>query len=262
MKKFKCIFVHTPQLTLNQNGNVCSNINFSAMGLYSLANELNKEGFPTEIIHLGIEKYLDKKFLLSDYINQNDIKFVAFSLHWHPQSYDVIETARVVKERNPDIFLSIGGFTASYFAIEIMEKFPFVDAIIKGEGELPTVELAKEISSNKSLKTVPNLVWRESSKIITNKNTFVASNKDLDSYEFFKTDFMKNFESYSVEKDLWKNKPHLYYLLGGIGNCLYVIASYSLKTKRLIIKGANEHIPESGVLEQFVRYVEEKRQEE
>lgn len=38
--------------------------------------------------------------------------------------------------------------------------------------------------------------------------------------------------------------------------------SYSLKTKRLIIKGANEHIPESGVLEQFVRYVEEKRQEE
>ena len=61
MKKFKCIFVHTPQLTLNQNGNVCSNINFSAMGLYSLANELNKEGFPTEIIHLGIEKYLDKK---------------------------------------------------------------------------------------------------------------------------------------------------------------------------------------------------------
>lgn len=197
MKKFKCIFVHTPQLTLNQNGNVCSNINFSAMGLYSLANELNKEGFPTKIIHLGIEKYLDKKFLLSDYINQNDIKFVAFSLHWHPQSYDVIETARVVKERNPDIFLTIGGFTASYFAIEIMEKFPFVDAIIKGEGELPIVELAKEISSNKSLKTVPNLVWRKSNKIITNKNTFVASNKDLDSYEFFKTDFMKNFESYS-----------------------------------------------------------------
>ena len=72
---------------------------------------------------------------------------------------------------------------------------------------------------------------------------------------------MKNFESYSVDKDLWKNKPHLYYLLGRIGNCLYVIASYSLKTKRLIIKGANEHIPESVVLEQFVRYVEERGQE-
>lgn len=72
---------------------------------------------------------------------------------------------------------------------------------------------------------------------------------------------MKNFESYSVEKDLWKDRPHLYYLLGVIGNCLYVIASYSLKTKRLIIKGANEHIPESRVLEQFVRYAEEKGQE-
>ena len=73
---------------------------------------------------------------------------------------------------------------------------------------------------------------------------------------------MKNFESYSVDKDLWKNRPHLYYLFSRIGNCLYVIASYSLKTKRLIIKGANEHIPEGSVLKEFVRYVEEKRQEE
>lgn len=72
---------------------------------------------------------------------------------------------------------------------------------------------------------------------------------------------MKNFESYSVDKDLWKNRPYLYYLFGRVGNCLYVIASYSLKTKRLIIKGANEHIPESRVLEQFVRYAEEKGQE-
>lgn len=197
MKDFRCIFVHTPQLTLNQSGNVCSNINFSAMGLYSLANELDKENFPVEIIHLGIEKYLNKNFLLSNYIKQNDIKFVAFSLHWHPQSYDVIETARIIKEKNPDIFLSLGGFTASFYAEEIMENFSFVDAVIKGEGELPTVELAKAVSSNQSLKTIPNLIWRDSNKIIINKNTFVATNKDLDNYKFFKTNFMKNFESYS-----------------------------------------------------------------
>ena len=145
MKKFKSIFVHTPQLTLNSEGSVCSSINFSAMGLYSIVNELNKTGFPTKIIHLGIEKYLDKNFLLSDYIRQNNIKFVAFSLHWHPQSFDVIETAKYIKSENPDVFLSLGGFTASYFAEEIMKKFPFIDAIIKGEGELPTVELVKAI---------------------------------------------------------------------------------------------------------------------
>ena len=42
MKNFKSIFVHTPQLTLNSEGSVCSSINFSAMGLYSIVNELNK----------------------------------------------------------------------------------------------------------------------------------------------------------------------------------------------------------------------------
>lgn len=197
MKNFKSIFVHTPQLTLNSEGSVCSSINFSAMGLYSIVNELNKTGFPTKIIHLGIEKYLDKNFLLSDYIRQNNIKFVAFSLHWHPQSFDVIETAKYIKSKNPDVFLSLGGFTASYFAEEIMKKFPFIDAIIKGEGELPTVKLVKTISSNQHLGTIPNLIWRNCDEIVVNKNTFVASNNDLNSYEFFKTDYMKNFESYS-----------------------------------------------------------------
>lgn len=70
---------------------------------------------------------------------------------------------------------------------------------------------------------------------------------------------MKNFESYSIDKDIWTGKPHLYYLLGVIGNCADVIASYSLKTKRLIIKGANEHIPTGDILERFVRYAEGKR---
>lgn len=199
MPKFKCALVHVPRLIQRQEDyKLYSEINFCAMGVYSLAGELKKEGFDTEIIHLGVEKYLDKKFLLSEYTKQNGIKFAAFSLHWHPQSYDVIETVRVLKENNPDIFVMLGGFTSSYFAREILEKFPFVDAIIKGEGEIPIRKLARKVSENSTdFSGVPNLFWRKNQKIIENPEKFVATSHDLDTFEFFSVENMKNYESYT-----------------------------------------------------------------
>lgn len=64
---------------------------------------------------------------------------------------------------------------------------------------------------------------------------------------------------YFIEIDCFQRRKHIYLLLiekePGIQNC---IASYSLKTKRLIIKCANEHIPEKYILQDFVKHCEEK----
>ena len=72
---------------------------------------------------------------------------------------------------------------------------------------------------------------------------------------------MKQYDSYSIDNDMWyKKRKHIYHLLGvyNKGNYACVIATYSLKTKRLLIKCANEYIPESSVLKQFVDYAESK----
>lgn len=50
-----------------------------------------------------------------------------------------------------------------------------------------------------------------------------------------------------------------YRLLIGVydeGHCSCIIATYSLKTKRLLIRCANEHIPESKILKQLIEYAE------
>lgn len=72
---------------------------------------------------------------------------------------------------------------------------------------------------------------------------------------------MKQYESYQIDNDMWyKKRKHIYHLLGvyNEGRCACIIATYSLKTKRLLIKGANEHIPESRILKQFIEYAEMK----
>lgn len=76
---------------------------------------------------------------------------------------------------------------------------------------------------------------------------------------------MTRYDSYNIDNDMWyKKRKHIYHLLGSYneGHCIYIIATYSLKTKRLLIKGANEHIPESNILKQFVEYAENKELQE
>ena len=208
MDNFKCLLVHTPKL-YKKDGQLASDINYCAMGLFPLAGELEKAGFDTTILHLGVEKYLDKDFSIVDYIKNNLVNLVAFSLHWHQTSFDVIETARMIKEKCQNVFISLGGYTSSFFAEEILEKFPYIDAIVKGEGEIPMKELATALAENKSLDDVPNLYWRKNGQIHQNKNLFVASNDDLDTFEFFNPEKMLHYNEYSkVPYTLEYSKPN------------------------------------------------------
>jgi len=211
-KDFKCLLVHTPQFCKKPDGTLYSNVNYCAMGLYSLAGEIEKEGFSAKILHLGVEKYLDKNFSLSEYVKKNGVKFIAFSLHWHPQTYSVIEEARKLKEACPGVFIALGGFSASYFAKEILDEFSFIDAIIQGEGEGPVKELVKRVyenfigkkldkneAENRALDffDIPNLSWRLDKKVVLNEMTYAADDKELDNFEFFNIKRMKNFEHYA-----------------------------------------------------------------
>lgn len=68
-----------------------------------------------------------------------------------------------------------------------------------------------------------------------------------------------NFTKYGIENDMWyKKREHIYYLMGIDVGAEYIVATYSLKTKRLLIKYANECIPATHILREFVDYCEKK----
>ena len=70
---------------------------------------------------------------------------------------------------------------------------------------------------------------------------------------------MTEYKSYHIDDDMWyKKREHIYYLLGDTEIGGNIIASYSTKTKRLLIKCADDHIPEAYILRQFVEYCENK----
>ena len=72
------------------------------------------------------------------------------------------------------------------------------------------------------------------------------------------------YEQYIVEPDIFKKRKHIYYLGALVKgkNEEHIIASYSLKTKQLLIKNANSHIPQSEALKEFVEICERKELKE
>jgi len=67
------------------------------------------------------------------------------------------------------------------------------------------------------------------------------------------------YSQFSVEKDIFKHREHIYFLVGHEKgtNCGYVVASYSLKTKFLIVKDTSI-IGYNNVLVDFINIMKEK----
>lgn len=92
--------------------------------------------------------------------------------------YLAIDVVRRVKEANPDCLTVMGGYHPTFAYNEIMPNYPYVDMIVKGEGEATAVQLAKELTEGGKLQNVEGLVFRKDGKIIDNGNRQVI--RDLD----------------------------------------------------------------------------------
>jgi len=172
-------------------------INYMPMGFLAVADYVRRAGFPVEVVHVGVEWINDRSFRLDSlFQDRPEIGAVGLNLHWHYQAFDVMEAALRIKELRPDLFIFLGGFTASYFHREILEDFPAVDAIVRGDGEVPALELLQALHSGGSLSAVPNLTWRDGREVIANPITYIGDKDTLDALDFTDFSLIRNASTY------------------------------------------------------------------
>lgn len=187
MKKIDILFLHTGK-TIFPNKEI---INLIPIGLPYLADFLQKNNINAKIINLSLLSPKTKMCSLFKIIEEHDIRLIGLPLHWHQQSFNVINTSKQIKARFPSINILLGGNTSSLFYSEIMKQFSFIDFIIRGDSEIPILKLCEEILKKKNnFKDVPNLAWRNNNKIIANKQTYISSSKILKQLNFNPEVFM------------------------------------------------------------------------
>jgi len=179
------------------------------MGIFALADVLSKTGVDVEIINSDSEKGSH----LQELLDFNTLDAVGFDCHWANQSLAILETAGLIKRIKPEVFNFLGGFTASLFAGEILSGYPQIDAVIRGDAEIPIVQLCMSLLSDnvlsdangdRSLDHVPNLVWRDKeNKIRKNDFSYVATSEEMDKLDFASIDLLRNWEYYRKRSIYW-----------------------------------------------------------
>ena len=192
------VLVHVPRLLVRDPVlGSHARVNFPAAGLLALAGELERRGRRCRIVHLGAEKLLNPRFLLADYVGVSGASLAAFSLHWHPQTHDTLAAARQLKAARPHVRVVLGGYTAGHFAGEILAECPFIDAVVRGEGERPLAELLAAVHSGQHDWTgIPNLTWRDTGDAVRhNPIGYCADAAELDAADFAALRFYRHPET-------------------------------------------------------------------
>lgn len=121
----------------------------------------------------------------------------------------ILKAARRLKSISPDTLIILGGPEVSYAAEEYMMQHPFIDAIIRGEGE----ETVKRIIETGTLNH-KGVTYRDT-KIISNTNRELISDISLIPFPY-------------TEEDIELNKNKLIYYESSRGcpfNCSYCLSS-------------------------------------
>jgi radical SAM superfamily enzyme YgiQ (UPF0313 family) len=95
-----------------------------------------------------------------------------------PSIYNDVEVATKIKHTLPSIHVNLVNTHPSRVTDETFSLSKSIDSICRGEFDYTVLDLARTIESEKSLKAIPGLSFREGNKIIHNKNRDLIKNLD------------------------------------------------------------------------------------
>ena len=186
MSAIDFLFLHVPKY-----GKEKTHIPIMPVGIFALADYLDKHTINTRIVHHLLTRI--GNFDIFEYIEKNDTKIVGLSLNWHHQSYHVIEVAKEIKEKFPKIKIILGGQTATYFAREILQEFPFIDFIVCGDAEVPLLGLVNLLLKRRplSIERIPNLAWKNKNEVFVNQQSYTISQELYDTLVYTNFDLIE-----------------------------------------------------------------------
>ena len=133
-----------------------------------LASYLHQRNVEVRIVPLNNENYEET---VKSEIEKYRPKFAAVSCKWWDTLYSSSYIASLIKKCDSKIITITGGYTASFFAKELVENTNF-DVVIRGDGEVP---LHRLVTGQESV----NCVFKGDHELIPVRNQYVQTEQDL-----------------------------------------------------------------------------------
>jgi hopanoid C-3 methylase len=147
----KLLFVHPGPLLYT---NVF--LRLEPLGLELVAQAARQAKHAVRIIDLQVESHADYHRLISEW--QPD--FIAFSCNYLANVPEIVDLARATKLARREVFICVGGHSASFTAKAIVEHGAHaIDCVLKGEGEANILKLLEAVAGDRNaVSKVPGAV--------------------------------------------------------------------------------------------------------
>ncbi|MBQ2753013.1 MAG: B12-binding domain-containing radical SAM protein, partial [Firmicutes bacterium] len=83
----------------------------------------------------------------------------------------ILSIAENIKKILPETIIVLGGPEVSFDSEELLKKYPFIDFVMRGEGEYTFVRFAEYLYGKRSLKDVTGITYRDDKVIISNPSS-------------------------------------------------------------------------------------------
>lgn len=188
MSKKKCVLISTPL-----SGYICP------VGILSISSFLEASGYSTEIVpltyYLNYKRdwdFQDIRSILEDILRKNEPVLVGVSNQITPDYPTCIEILKICKELNESVITVIGGVHVTFQDTNCMRS-PFVDIVVRGEGEWTMLDLISALENRRDLHGVKGITFRENGRIIRTSDRPLGNLNELPSlnYELLPFEFVQ-----------------------------------------------------------------------
>ncbi len=172
---------------------------FPSLTMPTLAAPLVKEGFDVKILDLFVKENPEQ--VLKDTLKRFDPDIVCLSFTT-PAFPSTIRLAEDIKAFNKDILIIGGGSHATALPREVLKESK-IDIIVKNEGELGLLEIAK----GKPLNEILGIVYKEHGVIKETKDRPFINELDALSYPSWELIDLKEYKKSPYHKSFYKKHP-------------------------------------------------------
>src|SRR5215471_11950117 len=130
------------------------------LGILAVATPLMRAGYSVQIIDSTITPNFKRRVLEE----VRDAVCLAISLVTGPMIRETVEIARAVKSWKPDFPIVLGGWHPSLLPKQTLES-PYIDIVVRGQGEDTLLEVVEHIEARASLDLVPGIGFKRDRRL-------------------------------------------------------------------------------------------------
>lgn len=154
------------------------------VGLLYLGGVLEKGGHSVDLIECSVKRYPWENLEEEIKTKRPDLIGITSTT---PSFANAIKTADICKRIYPNIKIIFGGYHPTFFAKRILEEYPFVDIVCRGEGEFALLELC----NGTPFESILGITYKAGNKIMENEERPIEM--DLDVFPFPARHLIENY---------------------------------------------------------------------